>query len=208
MMNRTGYYGHMAMDGPETALQSPAAAVLSGYRPEAGLFDEARAEDGSWREHWREIVTALDQLGVQELNQRWAQAQRTIRENGVTYNVYGDPRGLDRPWELDPIPLVMPAGDWRQLERGIVQRARLVEAVLGDVYGPRKLLEDGLISPAAVFNNPGFVRSSHGFEPAGGRRLHFYAAEVARGEDGRWRVLADKMHPLSGAGYALENRIV
>ena len=209
MASGTGYYKHMDMDGAETtALQGPAASVLGGYRPEAGFFDEARGGDGVWRDHWRELATALDELGARELNQRWSQAQRMIRENGVTYNVYGDPRGLDRPWELDPIPLVIPAGDWRQLERGIVQRARLIEAVLGDVYGPQKLLEEGLVPPAAIFNNPAFVRSCHGFAPAGGRRLHFHAAEVARGEDGRWRVLADKMHPLSGAGYALENRIV
>ncbi|MFI5378921.1 MAG: circularly permuted type 2 ATP-grasp protein [Tepidisphaerales bacterium] len=208
MSNRTGYYGHMAMDGPEAALQGPIARVLGGYRPQAGLIDEARAEDGAWRPHWRDIAARLDAVGVRELNQRWTQAQRMIRENGITYNVYGDPRGLDRPWELDPIPLVIPADDWSHLERGIIQRARLVEAMLGDVYGPQKLLEEGLASPAAVFNNPDFVRAGHGFAPAGGRRLHFYAAEIARGEDGRWRVLADKMHPLSGAGYALENRIV
>ncbi len=207
MVTPSGYYGYMAMDGPETALQGP-AVVLGGYRPETGLFDEARAPDGTWRAHWQDIARMLDELGVPELNQRWSQAQRMIRENGVTYNVYGDPRGLDRPWELDPIPLVIPADDWSRLERGIIQRARLVELLLGDIYGPQKLLEEGLLSPAAVFSNPGFARASHGFEPAGGRRLHFYSAEVARGEDGGWRVLADKMHPLSGAGYALENRIV
>ena len=71
---------------------------------------------------------------------RWEDAKHLIRENGVTYNVYGDPRGLDRPWELDPIPLLIARPTPRALEAGLVQRARLLDLILADLYGPQRLL--------------------------------------------------------------------
>ncbi|HEX4612006.1 MAG TPA: circularly permuted type 2 ATP-grasp protein [Urbifossiella sp.] len=179
-----------------------------GYVPPPAGFDEAADPESHPRTHWRPFFQALDELGPAELGRRWRDAQHLIRENGVTYNVYGDPRGIARPWQLDPIPLLIPPGEAARLEAGLLQRARLLELVLADLYGPQRLLRDGLIPPELVYPNPGFLRPCHGIKVPGGRYLHLYAANLGRGADGNWRVIGDRSQAPSGAGYALENRIV
>lgn len=178
------------------------------YTPRAGLYDEMLGADRQARPHWNGFLTALTTLGLLELMRRWEEAKQLIHENGVTYNVYGDPRGMDRPWQLDPIPLIIPPDEGRRLETGLVQRARLLEAILTDVYGPQQLLREGLIPPELVFANPGFLRPCHGIRPVGGRFLHMYAANLGRAPDGSVFVLGDRTQSPSGAGYTLENRLV
>jgi len=163
---------------------------------------------GQPRPHWSGFLKALTTLSLPELMRRWEEAKQLIHENGVTYNVYGDPRGMDRPWQLDPIPLVIPPDEGRRNETGLVQRARLLEAILVDLYGPQQLLREGLIPPELVFANPGFLRPCHGIRPVGGRFLHMYAANMARAPDGAVYILGDRTQSPSGAGYTLENRLV
>jgi uncharacterized circularly permuted ATP-grasp superfamily protein/uncharacterized alpha-E superfamily protein len=179
-----------------------------GYVPPPAGFDEAADAGSHPRIHWRPFFRSLDELGPAELGRRWRDAQHLIRENGVTYNVYGDPRGIARPWQLDPIPLLIPPGEAAHLEAGLLQRGRLLELVLADLYGPQRLLRDGLVPPELVYPNPGFLRPCHGVKLPGGRYLHLYAANLGRGADGHWRVIGDRSQAPSGAGYALENRIV
>ena len=150
----------------------------------------------------------LDRLGVEELTQRWEQARRLIHENGVTYNVYGDPQGMHRPWELDAVPLVIASEEWERLAAALVQRVQVLNALLTDVYGPHKLLSAGLLPPALVFAHPGFLRPCHNVRVPQDCYLHLYAADLARAPDGQWWVLADRTQSPSGAGYALENRLV
>jgi uncharacterized circularly permuted ATP-grasp superfamily protein/uncharacterized alpha-E superfamily protein len=179
-----------------------------GYRLATDGFDEAFGVDGVVRPHWEQFFDALRPLPQDELFRRWAQAQRLIRENGVTYNVYGDPRGTDRPWQLDPLPMVVDGDEWAQVEAGLSQRARLLDAVLADAYGAQRTLRDGLLPPELVLSNPGFLRPVFGAPVADNVRLHLYAADLSRGPDGRFWVLGDRTQAPSGAGYALENRIV
>lgn len=173
-----------------------------------GGYDESIHAPAAPRPHWGKFFDSLKDLGAAELARRWRDAQYLIRENGVTYNVYGDPRGIARPWQLDPIPLVVASVEAAQIEAGLIQRARLLELILGDLYGPQRLLESGELPAELVFPNPGFLRPCHGITPPGGRFLHLYSANLGRGADGRWRVLGDRTQAPSGAGYALENRIV
>ena len=177
-------------------------------RPHPLAFDETHAADGSLRPHWRSFFAQMDVIGLPELRRRWDEAQHLIRENGVTYNVYGDPRGLERPWELDPIPLLISADDAARLEAGLAQRARLLDRILDDLYGPRTLLTSGVIPAALVFGHRGYLRPCHGLNIPGGTRLHLYAADLARDASGTFLVLGDRTQAPSGAGYALENRIV
>jgi len=102
--------------------------------------------DGSLRAHWRPFVSMMDDLGRDEIMRRWEQARRLIRENGITHNVYGDPNGLERPWNLDLIPLLIPDDQWRQIEAGLAQRARLLDRILADLYGPARSGRRGLAS--------------------------------------------------------------
>src|SRR3984893_8214098 len=182
--------------------------LSTGYPQTAGVYDEMSAALGVLRPHWDIFINSLSALGNQELARRWETARQRIRENGVTYNVYGDPLGMDRPWNLDAIPLMISPSEWSQLEAGLIQRARLLNLILADLYGPQKLLRGGLIPPALVFGNPGFWRPCHGVRVPGDTYLHLLAVDLARGPDGEWWVISDRTQAPSGAGYSLENRIV
>ena len=172
------------------------------------MYDETLAADGQVRPHFAPLIRSLEALGRPELTSRWENARRAIRTNGVTYNVYGDPEGTDRSWELDMMPLVISAAEWSHLERALIQRTRLLNLILADVYGPQRLLRQGLLPPALVFANPAFLRPCHGVAVPRDLRLHLHGVDLARSPDGQWWVLADRTQAPSGAGYALENRIV
>ena len=184
------------------------AHLFAGYSALDGSYDETFAEDGEPRPHWRKVVAAFEALGTRDLAHCWQQARHMIHENGVTYNVYDDAQGMERPWELDPVPWVIGAAEWASLEAALAQRARLLNAVLADVYGPQQLLAEGLLPPELVFAHPGFLRPCHGLTVADDCYLHVYAADLVRTPDGHWRVLADRAQSPAGAGYALENRQV
>ncbi|SOD96520.1 circularly permuted type 2 ATP-grasp protein [Caenispirillum bisanense] len=179
-----------------------------GYGTSRGTYDEMVDETGAVRPHWQSFADALSQLSESEMRARWDRGQRLIRDNGVTYNVYGDPEGMDRPWQLDPLPLLVSSKEWAFLEAALKQRATLMSLILADLYGPQRLLTEGLLPPALVFGNPGFLRPLHGAQGQAGKQLQFYAADVARSPDGTWWVVGDRTEAPSGAGYALENRII
>lgn len=179
-----------------------------GYHPRPGFHDEMTTADGQVRPEWSPLVELLNRMGPSGLGDRWHEGLRLIHDNGVTYNVYGDPRSAARPWPVDPIPFLIGNAEWSKIEAAIIQRATLLNGILGDIYGPQKLLREGKLPPEVVFEHPGFLRPCHGVEPPGGTWLHSYAADIARSPDGRWWVLADRTQAPSGAGYALENRLV
>jgi uncharacterized circularly permuted ATP-grasp superfamily protein/uncharacterized alpha-E superfamily protein len=165
-------------------------------------------EAGEIRPHWQPLVDLLDRLGAEGLAERWQEGRRLIHNNGVTYNVYGDPKSMERPWPLDPVPFLIDEAEWASIETAIAQRATLLNAMLADIYGLRRLLREGRLPVELVFGHPGFLRPCSGIQPPGGIWLHNYSADIARAPDGRWWVLADRTQAPSGAGYALENRLV
>ncbi len=185
----------------------PGGSPFAYAAPTTGL-DEVFGPDGVPHEYCRDWIDAIESLGVEEMQRRWDQARRLIRDNGVTYNVYGDPRGMHRPWELDPIPLVADADEWASVARGLEQRATLLNCVLLDLYGDQKLLTRGLLPPELVLALPGFLRPLHGVRLPSAIALHIAAADLARAPGGGFWVLGDRTQTPSGAGYALENRIV
>jgi uncharacterized circularly permuted ATP-grasp superfamily protein/uncharacterized alpha-E superfamily protein len=190
---------------PESSSRAPGWRSYGGI---PGSYDELLTGPGEVRPHWRAFLDALETLGGVELNRRWEESQDLIRQNGVTYNVYGDPRGMDRPWQLDPIPLLISGGEWRALEEGLIQRARLLNLILADLYGPQRLLARGLLPPELVFGNPAFLHPCHGMHVPANCYLHLYAANLGRCADGRFLVLGDRTQAPSGTGYTLENRLV
>ena len=140
------------------------------------------------------------------MSRRFATADRHIRDTGVSYRAYGDTS--ERAWPLSHVPLLIEAGEWREIAQGIEQRARLLELVLADIYGEGRLIAAGDLPAAAVTGSPEFLHPLHGVKPPGGKFLHIYAADIGRGPDGRWWVLGDRSQAPSGAGYALANRLV
>jgi uncharacterized circularly permuted ATP-grasp superfamily protein/uncharacterized alpha-E superfamily protein len=180
--------------------------LLADYAQTPGVYHELFDADGKVRPHWRLLLERLQRSTPAQLAQRQALLNRQIQENGVTYNVYADPDGADRPWELDLLPNLIPADEWQQIAAGVAQRASLLNAVLADLYGPQQLLADGLLPAELVFGHNNYLWPCQGVPPVGGTYLHLYAVDLARAPDGRWWVTADRTQAPSGAGYALENR--
>ena len=184
------------------------ADAVPQYRAKPGAYDELVDERGVVRPHWRTFLADLDQLGPGELGRRWSQAQQLIHENGVSYNVHGDPSGLDRPWPLSPLPVLLAPSEWSDLVAALVQRARVLEKLLEDLYGAQRLVHEGLVPAALLYDHPGFLRACQGQPVPEGRWLPFYAVDLVRVPDGRFQVLSDRTQVPTGAGYALENRII
>jgi len=183
-------------------------SITQFYAPRLEAYDEMYAGEGRMLPHWQVLMQELDQLGQEGLERRHLEAQRLLRENGVTFNIYDGLRGMARPWQLDPIPLFISADEWSIIEAGLVQRAELLNLVLADIYGPQQLLKEGLLPPELVFGHAGFQRSCVGSIKAGNRSLTICSSNLARGPDGRMWVIDDRAQSPSGAGYALENRMV
>jgi len=180
--------------------------VIGPYTRDASRYDELLAADGTVRPHWRALIERLQAGGAETAKRGVELARRLIVENGVTYNVYADPQGRDRPWQLDTLPLILPPEEWQVVAAGVAQRARLLDALLADLYGPQRLLIEGIVPPEIPFGHPNFLWPCRGLAPRDGRWLHLYAVDLARAPNGQWWVLGDRTQTPSGPGYALENR--
>jgi len=154
-------------------------------RRAAPLFDESVSADGALRPHYAKFFGSLEKIGAAERERRWENSRRLVQEQGIAYNVYGDARGMERPWEIDPVPLLIAPDEWRALEAGLIQRADLINRILADCYGPQNLIRTGGLPPALVFGQPAFLRACHGIAPQQGKFLVFYAADVARSQTAR-----------------------
>jgi uncharacterized circularly permuted ATP-grasp superfamily protein/uncharacterized alpha-E superfamily protein len=199
-------------EGPvpvEAAAPAQPALRAAGSAPEAvpAQAETAAASDDTLSPDWARFFDFLGADGFYDLNHRTANLRRQIRDNGVTYNVYADANGPQRPWALDLFPMMVSAADWAQIEAGIQQRARLLDRVMADIYGPQELLSKGLLPSALVHAHPGYLRGMQGVQPAGGTYLHIAAFDIAHGPDGRWSVVSQRTQAPSGLGYLLENRL-
>lgn len=186
---------------------APPPSLLANYPVSEAAFDELLADDGKVRPHFGKLIGALEDFSAAELQRRADTCNRLVHEQGITYNVYGDPRGMERPWQLDPIPFIIAPEEWATLEAGLIQRATLLNKILADCYGAQKLIHTHWLSPALVFAQPDFLRPCHGMRVANDTYLNFYAADLARSPDGRWWVVSDRTQIPTGVGYALANRL-
>ena len=182
--------------------------LTSGYQPIPGTFAEMITPNGGIRPHWQNVIQPLTAGGPNFIDSRWLRAQRIIRENGITFNAYEDPGGPNRPWELDPIPLVIDPDEWAFISEGIIQRMKILNRVLNDLYGEQTLLKNGTLPSDLIYNNPAFLRACSQVPPPDNQFLTLHAVDLARTPDGKWCVLKDHTQTPSGAGYALENRLV
>jgi len=147
-------------------------------------------------------------MGLQQLSRRWQSGKQLIQSQGITYNVANRPEGIEHSWPMDPIPLVISEREWVGIEQAVAQRAKLLNAILADLYGPQNLLHERRLPSALVYANPHFLRPCFGITPPGGIHLHSYAIDIARSPDGSWWVVADRTQAPSGMGYTLQNRLV
>ena len=211
---------------PATAATQRGTSLATGYAS-AGPFDELLAGSREPAPHWGPVLACLEAIGAGEpLNpevidqlpclealsheQRLERVERInmrVRETGIAHDLFADPARSVQPWRLDLMPLVLPPAEWARIEMAVIQRARLIEMLLADIYGPQRLMKRGLVPPNLVFADSSFLRAVHGLSPTAAR-LQFLAVDLARGPDGSWRIVDTHTETPAGIGYALANRTV
>lgn len=184
------------------------SAIFMNYAPNPGRYDEVIGPQGQPHRHWEPLVRSTRRSSRSAFARRAQVIRTAVERDGITYNVYGDPKGTDRPWEVDLLPFVIAKEEWQFLSKAVAQRARLLNGVLADLYGPGRLLAEGLLPPAIIHGHNNYLWPCRGLEPPGGTYLHLYACDLARSPDGRWWVIGDRTQGPSGAGYALQNRLI
>ena len=183
-----------------------AARLLAGYRPLPGVSDELLDASGKVRPVWRSFIDYLARMSFPEVARRVDQGDQYLRDAGVFFRQYGDEQA-ERAWPLSHIPVIIHESEWKTIADGLIQRADLLENVCADLYGEQRLVKEGHLPASLVAMSPEWLRPLVGVRPRSGRFLHFIAFEIARGPDGQWWVLGDRVQAPSGAGFALENRV-
>jgi uncharacterized circularly permuted ATP-grasp superfamily protein/uncharacterized alpha-E superfamily protein len=186
---------------------SDEAKLLQSYHSHPNAFDELTSELGAVRPRWQPVLQAFASMGSAATKAAHDKAQRLLSENGVTVTAQGE-RDDSRPWRLDLFPLLIEPEEWSLIERGITQRAQILNLLLADLYSEQRVLKEKALPPGLVFGNAQFLRPCMHMAVRDDLFLHFAAFDLARSPDGRWWVLSDRTQAPSGAGYALENRVV
>jgi uncharacterized circularly permuted ATP-grasp superfamily protein/uncharacterized alpha-E superfamily protein len=205
------------------AARQPDAEQADGDRGPGG-FDEFAAPDGTPRSAWVDLVDGLA-AAADDLTSSRREVARLLEDDNVTYtpspassrsivdlpvDVAAERPALaqPRPWRLDPLPLVLHDREWATLEAGMVQRAELLDAILADLYGARRLLARSQLPAAVVLDHEEYLRPVVGAASVVDQRLFMTAADLGRDASGAWKVIADRTQAPSGAGYAMQNRRV
>jgi uncharacterized circularly permuted ATP-grasp superfamily protein/uncharacterized alpha-E superfamily protein len=182
--------------------------LLESYKSTLNSYDEVIDQNGQVKPYWQQFFNTLENIGMDVLETRNTEIINKLRENGVTYNIYNSSNGLNRPWKLDPIPFLIHQNEWNTIEKGIKQRAHLMDLIIKDLYGPQLLIKKSIIPPELLYDNLGFLRPCFDINQKLETQLLLYACDLARGPDGKMWLLDNRIQTPSGSGYALENRTV
>lgn len=183
-------------------------SLLDSYKNSISSYDEVIDHEGNVKPYWQKLFSTLEALGMEELEIRNEEIIKKLKENGVTYNAYESDNGNNRPWKLDPIPFLIHQTEWETIEKGLKQRARLLDLILKDIYGPQLLIKNAIIPAELIFDNSGFLLPCFDINQKSEHQLLLYTCDLARGPDGKMWLLDNRTQSPSGSGYALENRTV
>ena len=189
-------------------IQDISLGLLHSYKEKINSYDEVLDQNGEIKPYWKGLFDTLESIGINELDIRNQEIIKKLKENGVTYNVYGANQESNRAWKLDPIPFLIHESEWKIIEKGLKQRARLLDLILKDLYGPQTLIKNAIIPAELVFDNAGFLLPCFDIIQKQDKGLLNYAVDLARGPDGKMWLLDNRTQAISGPGYALENRVV
>ncbi|MDZ7813941.1 MAG: circularly permuted type 2 ATP-grasp protein [Ideonella sp.] len=203
---------------PHSPTEEAMRLALQAAQPtRPGHFDELRGSSSSaaggsapatLTPLWQAFLEATGTAGWLDCAHKHERVRHRVREDGATYNVYDDGGQPERAWPLELLPMLVSAQEWRHIETGVQQRAKLLNACLADVYGPGTLLAQGLLPPQLVLRHPQYLQAVHGLQPAGDVWLHLLAFDLIKGPSGQWCVAGQRTQAPSGLGYLLENRLV
>ncbi len=187
---------------------SAATGLPVAEAPVPGVWNELLDRQGRVRPYWATMSARIQGWTADERKSLLTETGRMLEDLGTTFNVYRDVGGAGQPYEIDPIPFIIDSQEWETVEKGLKQRIRLLEAVLADLYGPRKLLKDGLVPPDLVHASPAFHQTTRDIQPSGGKWLLATGCDLVRSKEGIWTVMKDHTHTPGGLGQTLENRSV
>ncbi|WP_339881638.1 circularly permuted type 2 ATP-grasp protein [Polaribacter vadi] len=187
-------------------IKKPVTSFFKDYFKDFENYDEVLKSDMKINPTWEKLLSNFSKLGIKEITKKQENLDWLLAENGVTYNIYNDPKGLNRPWNLNIIPFVIDNKEWKTLEKGLQQRAQVLDLVLKDIYGKRELIKNGIIPYEIIFSHRGFLRPCDQIQYKTAQQLLMHSADLARGPDGQMWVVNDRTEAPSGIGYALENR--
>lgn len=180
--------------------------LFHNYFSQKEDYDEVLKSNMSINPNWNRLLNNLTQLGEGSLLTKQNEVDWLMDENGVTYNVYNDPKGMNRSWDLNIVPFLIHENEWRGIEEGLKQRAEVLNLVLKDIYGERRLIKEGIVPQEVFYAHRGFLRQCDQIQYKTSKNLLIHSADLARGPDGRMWVVNDRTQAPSGMGYALENR--
>jgi uncharacterized circularly permuted ATP-grasp superfamily protein len=182
-------------------------SLFADYQTD-GFFDEMFQSDGQPRPHYRKLYQRLSVMPPEEFRRRVHLAELTLVNQGITFAVYGDEKGVEKPWPFDLIPRIIPAEEWEIIERGLKQRLTALNLFLHDIYHDQKILHDHIVPRELIVNAAHYRREFQGADPPGDIYVHICGSDLIRDADGTYRVLEDNLRTPSGVSYVLENRSI
>ncbi|WP_159022507.1 circularly permuted type 2 ATP-grasp protein [Formosa sp. L2A11] len=180
--------------------------LFKNYFSDFKNYDEVLKSNKSVNPNWKKLLSNLTQMDTKTLISKQDEMDWLMDENGVTYNVYNDPKGMHRSWQLNIVPFLIHEKEWETIEKGMQQRSELLNLTLKDIYGKRELIKNGIIPLEVIYAHRGFLRQCDQIQYKTAKNLLIHSADLARGPDGRMWVVNDRTQAPSGMGYALENR--
>ncbi len=185
-----------------------APKLFSGYGPHPSAWDELFDRNCEPHQHCGALLEKLGALETIEFQSKRTSADMAFVNQGITFSVYSDRRGVEKIFPFDLIPRPIPAREWQQLDAGLVQRIRALNLFLHDVYHEQRILKEGVIPKNLVLGSSGFRKEMIGFSPPGGVYIHICGTDLIRDAAGQFVVLEDNGRTPSGVSYVLENRAV
>ncbi len=178
------------------------------YAPQEGFHDGCLGAGGATRERYRRILSQFERLGPEGVARLQRDAEISLLNQGITFNVYAEEAGAERIFPFDLVPRLISSRDWRLVEKGIAQRLRAVNRFLTDIYTDQHILRDGVVPTELVVNSRYFCREMHGVTVPEGVWVHVAGVDLIQDETGRFVVLEDNFRVPSGVSYVMENRRV
>lgn len=182
-------------------------ALLQNYQLPNGIWDEMAGSNGV-REQYAKVVQALQQFNVADLQQKDRLAGELFMNQGITFTVYSDNKGIERIFPFDIIPRIITSAEWNHIELGIKQRLKALNLFLKDIYNDQQILKDGIVPAALIASCPHYTREVFGIKVPYDIYVHISGIDLIRGDDGTFYILEDNLRTPSGVSYMLENREV
>lgn len=138
---------------------------------------------------------------MQDLQKLQTLVNDWMQQQGAQFAVVRQGQRQVTQHPFDPIPRVLPGGEFTHLEQGLIQRINALNLFLWDIYHHRMILRDGVIPEEFVFSSPDFRPECMNLTPAKGLYTHITATDLIRSKDGVWYAMEDSLSVPDGITY-------